>query len=157
MNSINEALELFGYQFVDESGVLRIKEITKGELTVPENIAGKEVRVLGEGLFFRKQLESVILPKHLEVIGENAFRLNWLTEVIIPVGTKRIESLAFSDNPLSYIVIPNTLEYIDEDAFDNTTQSLTIVCQKESYAHKFAERYGFTFKVLTEKEFNSYY
>ena len=67
----------------------KIKENGYFDMVVPtEGPDGTKIRVIGEQCFFRRKLNSVVIPETVEEIKYEAFGVNNLTEVIIPDAVK---------------------------------------------------------------------
>ena len=94
--------------------------------------------------------EVVTIPSTLDgyqvsSIGSEALSSNTVKSVIISDGIEKIDWFAFrSCISLSSITIPNSVASIGYGAFDNTSKSLTIICSRDSFAHKYAQSYGLT-------------
>lgn len=109
---------------------------TEKEVTIPAFINGKPVKAIrGEGeylcyrwgIFFKKDVESVIISEGISAIESNAFKCGDLSSVRIPSSVTRIESGAFSENHLTAVDIPDQLTRIGEAAFnDNKLAGITI-------------------------------
>jgi len=88
-------------------------------------------------------LESIRLFAGLKEIGNYSFKnCSKLTGIIIPDTVKKIGKGAFLNctNLLS-IKIPKTIKKINKIAFKNCPK-LTIYCEKNSFADKYAHKYG---------------
>lgn len=93
---------------------------TAKNVSVPSVIDGKPVVVIGREAFRNTGVESVILPDSVETIGWFAFwGCHRLGKITISSGVKKIDYGAFEGCP-----------------------SLTIICEKESFAEKYAKSYG---------------
>ena len=107
---------------------------------------------IGEFAFFdNDNISCVVIPGSVSTIGGFAFTsCEELTEVIISDGVTFIDDSAFSICfRLTKITIPDSVTYIDSYAFffdDN----LTIHCNRNSYAHKYAADWGLPFSVQLE-------
>ena len=75
-------------------------------------------------------------------IGRDAFRESALTEVIIPSTVQKIDWFAFyASNNLTRVAIPSSITKIEYGVFDGCDK-LTVYCEKNSYADKYARSYG---------------
>lgn len=69
-----------------------------------------------------------------------------LEHVIIPENIKHIGSYAFSECGLKQLYIPKTVERVDTNAFFLT--NITIVCEKDSAAHRYCEFFDVPVRCL---------
>ena len=90
--------------FEIENGVLTEYQGKDVDVIVPEG-----VREIGEGAFWRCDVESVRLPQGLRAIR-------------LPEGLKRIEADCFSGTELTEIVIPEGLRVIRDHAFSGVRE-----------------------------------
>lgn len=75
-------------------------------------------------------------------IGREAFKDSALTEVVIPNSVKKIDWFAFyGSHQLASIAIPSSVTKIEYGAFDGCDK-LTVYCEQNSYADKYARSYG---------------
>ena len=75
-------------------------------------------------------------------IGRDAFRESALTEVIIPSTVQKIDWFAFyASNNLTSVAIPSSVTKIEYGVFDGCDK-LTVYCEKNSYADKYARSFG---------------
>ncbi len=86
-------------------------------VTIPETIAGKTVRFIGNHSFEDARINQVVIPSSVEKIGDYAFWGNPLTNVILNEGLLEIGRYVFNlngveDGTLS-IVVPSSVKYID--------------------------------------------
>lgn len=92
------------------------------DIVIPDTINGKNVEVIAENAFQRKNITSVVLPSNLKRIGKYAFANNSsLTgELVIPDSVTSIESNAFYQcSGISKITLGNSLLQIGDYAFMN--------------------------------------
>lgn len=68
----------------------------KSKLTLPNQVLGFTLTVVGEAAFNQKSLDAIVLNDDLEEIGDDALASYGLKEIFIPAKVKRIGSLAFS-------------------------------------------------------------
>lgn len=157
MSELNKLLAIFGYSVDKYKGVITKSGLPDNRLEMPDNIDGYPIKELAGGLFASSNIKQVRLPSGLEKIGNCAFQGNKLEEVFVPYSTEHIGYLAFADNPLSKIVLSPNIKFIDEYAFSDTNDNLVLVCQFDSYAHKFAISHGYDVEVLTYREMEKTY
>ncbi len=92
------------------------------EITIPSEIYGLPVQLLGVGIFNKPNIKKVIVSEGITNITDNTFvNCSNLTEISLPATLKRIESYAFSGCvSLDSLDLPDALEYMDWRAFENT-------------------------------------
>jgi hypothetical protein len=97
--------------------------------------------------------ETVTIPAVIDgfqvsSIGSDAIKSQSLKKLIISPGIEKIDWFAFRNCvSLSSISIPDSVLSIGYGAFDNTSRSLTISCNRDSFAHKYAQSYGITYDI----------
>ncbi len=96
MMSQAEGTEEFLYDIVDGYAVITHYTGIGGEVTVPSEIGGFPVKIIGERAF--------------EDIGT-------VTEIAVSDGIERIEQMAFSDVNIKRIVLPDSVTYIGDYVF----------------------------------------
>ena len=92
---------------------------------------------------------SVSIPATIDgraviAIGDRAFmNCKTVQSVVVPEGVREIGWFAFSGCiSLGGVSLPASVEAICYGAFENCPSALTVFCQKDSYAQKYAESYG---------------
>ncbi|MDR0442307.1 MAG: leucine-rich repeat domain-containing protein [Treponema sp.] len=90
---------------------------TSSSVTIPEEINGKPVTLIGFEAFAFKGLTSVTIPDSVTDIGPSAFARNRLTSITIPSSVIFIYQNAFAGNRLTSIDIPNSVQAIGDGAF----------------------------------------
>ncbi len=110
------------YAYITEDGEVTLTGYTGAEknVSLPSEIDGVPVTAIGKETFRNTAIEAVILPDGIQSIGWFAFS-----------GCSNLRSIA----------IPSSVETIEYGAFDGCT-SLTIYCEKGSFAEKYAKSYG---------------
>ncbi|MBO1005306.1 leucine-rich repeat protein [Pseudogracilibacillus auburnensis] len=150
---------------------------TDTDITIPSEIDGKRVTVIGQSAFRDKGLTSVILPNTVMNIESNAFRDNKLTVLTIPQTVQKMNQYAFAYNELenvtlgsglteiSYgvlrgnnlrqITLPNHITKIDNQAFlSNNLETIVIpetVKEIGSYALAFNKLTNVSIPASVEK------
>ena len=116
------------------------------EITIPETVTAIE-----RYAFEDSSLKSIIIPEGVITIDKSAFHwCNDLSEVILPSTLTSIGFAAFQSCPsLKEITIPSSVTSIESGAFD---QNITIICEKGSAAHRYAEESGMNFVLTGEHE-----
>ena len=110
------------YLYVIEDGEVTITGYNGKEkrVTLPSEIDGLPVTVIGKEAFKNTAVESVILPSSIK-------KIDWFSFF----GCKNLGSIA----------IPKSVEKIEYGSFDGCS-SLTVYCEKGSFAEKYAQSYG---------------
>ncbi len=94
---------------------------------------------------------SVKIPDKIEQlpvlkIGENAFAETKVRSVTLPSSCKEIDWFAFYGCfALTSVYISENVSEIGYGAFDGCSKSLTIYCEKSSFAEKYAQSFGITY------------
>lgn len=119
---------------VVENNVLKSYHYSGDELlppryiTIPGELDGQTIKIIGRGAFMGKSLTRVNLPNSLLVIRDEAFHNNRLNRIVIPEGVTSIGEQSFSKNKLESIKLPTTLRKIEKRAFlFNNSSRLTSV------------------------------
>lgn len=77
------------------------------------------------------------------VIGEGAFQNAYIRSVVIPSSVRLIDWFAFSGcTCLESITIPSSVLSIEYGAFDYCPKTMTVKCEKTSYAEAYAKSWG---------------
>ena len=96
--------------------------------------------------------QNTIIPNGIVSISNGAFcGSTELTQLIIPDTVIQIGEDAFEYTGLTSISIPDCVTEIKPNAFVNLDE-LTIYCNKDSYAHRYAMDNGFDYVLLDEPE-----
>lgn len=168
------------FETIDNSdGTVKITAYsgTDTDITIPSEIDGKRVTVIGQSAFRDKGLTSVILPNTVMNIESNAFRDNKLTVLTIPQTVQKMNQYAFAynelenvtlgsglteisygvlrDNNLRQITLPNHITKIDNQAFlSNNLETIVIpetVKEIGSYALAFNKLTNVSIPASVEK------
>ena len=131
-----------------------------GSVTIPFEVNGFPVRVLGADLFRGKELFTITIPNSIVTIENDAFRENFLTSLIIPNSVTFIGESAFRNNLLTSVTIPNSVTTIRNWAFqDNLITSITIGenvrIEDNSFPENFRRAYNNTAGTYTRPNVNS--
>lgn len=103
------------FETIDNSdGTVKITAYsgTDTDITIPSEIDGKRVTVIGQSAFRDKGLTSVILPNTVMNIESNAFRDNKLTVLTIPQTVQKMNQYAFAYNELENVTLGSGLTEI---------------------------------------------
>lgn len=132
---------IFQYKYGDfyynynEDGTIRITfyDGRQGDVTIPAEIAGQPVTVIGSAAFSQTyRLETITLPESVTLIEERAFEYSNLSQIYFSQTPIIIRDYAFLDcNSLTDFVIPDTVSiqganpfaWIDSDAFHLSVSS----------------------------------
>ena len=88
-----------------------------------------------------------VLPSSLEAIEEEVFMGCAFHAVMIQDGVQWISPRAFADcRNLEQIYIPVSVSEIDADSFSDCSDSLLIICEKDSIAEQFAAEGGYRYQ-----------
>jgi hypothetical protein len=111
------------------------------------------VNYIGDGAFSGcKFLKNITIPDGVTYIGDEAFdRCDKLVSLSIPDSVTYIGKSAFATSPersnlLTSLTIPDSVTFIGAGAFSGHL-NLTIICSKDSAAHKYAVSNNVLFKL----------
>lgn len=91
---------------------------------------------------------DVEIPSNIEGfpvtdIGEGAFQNTYVRSVVVPSSVRRIDWFAFSGcTCLESITLPSSVLSIEYGAFDYCPKTMTVKCEKGSYAEAYAKSWG---------------
>jgi hypothetical protein len=111
-------------------GVLVDYKGSKKDIVIPDETNGLPITAIADGVFRKKGLTSVTLPKGLVKIGKEAFAFNELTTLTIPKDVKFIGENAFASNALTNLTFPKNGAIgtqISEGAFSSNKLTDAIV------------------------------
>ena len=112
--------------FEIENGVLTEYQGKDVDVIVPEG-----VREIGEGAFWRCDVESVRLPQGIRAIRSEAFmNCRSLRRINLPESVRTIETEAFHGSGLRAIRLPEGLERIEADCFSGTELTEIVIPQR---------------------------
>ncbi|MCM1260843.1 MAG: leucine-rich repeat domain-containing protein, partial [Prevotella sp.] len=132
-----------GHRKLDDLFVLSGNTITDskydliGEITIPSNINGIEVKGIGSESFKNcRNLQGIIIPNSVEYIDSGAFEnCIYLQSVTLSSNINSIGNAVFKGcASLVNITIPNTVTNIDSNAFENCTSLSNITLSNNLYA-----------------------
>ena len=112
-----------------------------------EVVLSGKISQLKESTFYGcKNLKTITLPDTLTSMEWGPFcGCESLTEVVLPAGLTNISDSAFNGtSSLRKIVIPASVTDIASTSFTGTFSSLTIFCNRGSYAESFAYKNSFS-------------
>ena len=93
-------------------------------------------------------IPSVIDGHAVTTIGSEALKSSKIKRIVLEDGIEALDWFAFKDcSSLSYIYIPKSVNSIGYGAFDGAPKSLTIECEKDSFAMKYAQSYGLKYQT----------
>lgn len=107
------------------------------------------IKIIGYQAFEWCSLTIETLPASLTAIENSSFEGCDFTELTVPDGVREIGDYAFNQCwQLRKIIIPKSVVKIGKEAFSNIKSDVTIVCYKESYAHKWAQSNKVAFELI---------
>lgn len=100
------------------------------------------------------QKTTVQIPSKIEQlpvlkIGENAFADTKVKSVTLPSSCEEIDWFAFYGcYALTTVYISENVKAIGYGAFDSCSKSLTLYCERDSYAQKYAKSFGISYSYF---------
>ena len=125
-----------------------VKESPKSDAQYSYTLADNGITITG----YKGGDKILVLPQTIDsikvvAVGREAFKNADFEEVILPEGLEKIDWFAFLNcRELKKISIPNSVSKIEYGAFDGV-ERFTVLCNKNSYAHKYANSYGYDVKT----------
>lgn len=125
----NDDKEISDFTFIKENGGITITKYVGNKTTVqiPNKINGLAVLKIGENAFADTKVKSVTIPSSCTEIDWFAF---------------------YGCYALNTIYISSSVKSIGYGAFDSCSKSLTIYCEKNSFAQKYAQSFGISYSDL---------
>lgn len=120
MRRFQESTNATGITYKKLKTGIRIETVeASGGIVIPDFIEGLPVVKLSDKAFYkRKDISSVILPRHLTEIGCEAFSESGIVSINIPNTVKRIGDRAFFNcRKLESIYLPEQIKMINYKAF----------------------------------------
>lgn len=115
------------YFKVDEKGKLLKYHGLDSDVRIPKVVNNIKVVTIGKKAFYKRNLNSVVIPHGIVKIEESAFEWNKLTKIELPNTLKFIGNHAFSSNELESLDLPLKIKSIGSWAFAwNKIETLTI-------------------------------
>ena len=140
---------------------LENKENSDNEASIPEEedsetVTKPEFEYIkeNEGITitaYNGKSKSVQIPDTIDglpvlKIGKRAFAEAAIKSVTLPSSCKTVDWFAFYGcYSLSTVYAPIGIESIEYGAFDSCSKSLTIYCERNSYAEKYAKSFGISY------------
>ena len=96
----------------------------------------------------------IVIPSSIDgykvtMIGDSAFSSTTLKSVIISNGIEKIDWFAFNGcTALVSVTIPKSVTSIGYSAFSPQSSTFTIYCHNDSFAHKYARSYGWSYSLI---------
>lgn len=96
--------------------------------------------------------ESIVIPSVIDghavvAIGSNVMASKKVKRIVLSEGIESLDWFAFKDcSLLTFISIPSSVSSIGYGSFDGAAKGLTIECEKDSFAEKYAQSYGFNYE-----------
>lgn len=96
-STVTQSEKGFDYEVENDSVKITKYQNNDSHIIIPEQIAGKAVKIIGDNAFYQHtDTTSITLPQSLETIEHSAFyRCYSLAEIIIPKSVKEIGSNPF--------------------------------------------------------------
>ncbi len=97
--------------------------------------------------------ESILIPSVIDghavvAIGSEALSSKSVKRIVLENGIESLDWFAFKGcSSLTSISIPKSVTSIGYGAFDGAPKSLTVECEKDSFALKYAQSYGIKYSI----------
>ncbi len=111
----------------------------KGKTESSYTIPSETQRIAGSA-FYESSLEEIQIPDTVKEIGKSAFNdCENLTSIVWPESASTIEPYTFGACfDLEYVTIPESVSSISDDAFNGTSENMTLIVEKNSFAEEYA-------------------
>ena len=121
--------ELIDFEYIKENGGVTITRYTGKNTTVqiPNKIEQLPVLKIGENAFSDTKVKSVTLPS-------SCIEIDWFA--------------FYGCYALSTVYISSNVNAIGYGAFDACSKSLTVYCEQNSYAQKYAQSFGISYSYF---------
>ncbi len=96
----------------------------------------------------------IVIPAKIDgyqvtTIADSAFSSQTLKSVIISNGIQKIDWFAFNEcTSLLSVTIPESVTSIGYSAFSPQSNAFTIYCHSDSFAHRYAQSYGWSYALI---------
>lgn len=135
------------FNFDSDTGTITGYDSAGGkEIIIPSSIDGIDVKKIGKGAFWEKDLKTVTIPDTIKVIREAAFTNSTLNSVVLGNNVEVIKENAFEACQLSSVNIPDTIKVIEDEAFGFNNLTAVEIPEGIKYLS------GFTFNKLNSIE-----
>lgn len=146
--------EIVGNEYAVVTGLTKYGE-TQNMFSIPDNVDGVPVTIIGEKAFYKcENVEVIILPDTITEIGEEAFyECRKITHISIPPKVTVIPDSAFERcNSLDSLYVPDGVVSIGKSAFANCGFSELFLPDTltEIGASAFSGCYNLKFVIVTE-------
>lgn len=97
--------------------------------------------------------ENIVIPSTLDgyrvyAVGSEALSSDKVKSITVSPGVEKLDWFAFKNCPaLSSVSIPDSVGAIGYGCFDGCPSSFVIRCSRDSFAHRYAQSYGFTYDI----------
>lgn len=155
------------YEYYVENGGIVIKDYISDatDVIIPSEIDGLPVVKLGESSFYRKDIDSVVIPGTVEIIGDSAFAgCTALSSVTLNEGLVTIGYIAFFNcEKLKTLFVPRSVKNILSGAIghygvrynsnswsnNGVYDDFTIYCYRNSQARLYAVDNKLKYEIIT--------
>lgn len=96
----------------------------------------------------------IVIPAKIDgyqvtTVGDSAFSSQTLKSIIISNGIQKIDWFAFNGcTALLSVTIPESVTSIGYSAFSPQSNAFTIYCHNDSFAHRYAKSYGWSYAII---------
>lgn len=145
--AFSDCKELVSVKLGDELRTIEVQAFFKCERLEALELPSK-LKYIGRDAFFKTAIKEITIPKGVKVLKDGVFCLcRQLHSIEIPDGSvEHIENSALSGcESLKSIYLPPSVQRIDTYSFTATPLE-TVICEKDSYAEKWARENGLAVK-----------